>query len=45
MQSKQNKNQNINGRLEVVEGKQDEIMKAITSLRAELAGISSGMAR
>jgi len=45
MQSKQNKNQNLNGRLEVVERKQDEIMKALTSLRAELAGISSGMAR
>jgi len=45
VQSKQNKNQNLNNRLELVERKQDEILRILTALRSELAGISSGMAR
>ena len=45
MQLKQNKSQNLNNRLELVERKQDEILRILTALRSELAGISSGMAR
>jgi len=41
----QSKQSNIIGRLEAVERKQDEIVRLLTSLRGELAGISSGMAR
>jgi len=45
LQNKQNKNQNIAGRLDNVERKQEEILRVLTALRSELAGISSGMAR
>lgn len=45
LQTKQNKNQNISGRLDNVERKQEEILRVLTALRSELAGISSGMAR
>lgn len=44
-QGQQLKNQNVSTRLEAVEKKQDEVMKLLTGLRSELAGISSGMAR
>eukprot|EP00090_Calanus_glacialis_P012893 TRINITY_DN21527_c0_g1_i1.p1 TRINITY_DN21527_c0_g1~~TRINITY_DN21527_c0_g1_i1.p1 ORF type:complete len:361 (+),score=99.86 TRINITY_DN21527_c0_g1_i1:295-1377(+) len=39
------KTQNLSARLEAVEKKQDEVVKLLTGLRSELAGISSGMAR
>lgn len=39
------KTQNLGARLEAVEKKQDDVVKLLTSLRSELAGISSGMAR
>jgi len=39
------KSYNLSTRLEAVERKQDEVVKLLTGLKAELAGISSGMAR
>ena len=45
VQTKQGKNQNFSLRLENVEKKQEEVLKLLTALRSELAGISSGMAR
>jgi len=44
-QKHQSKSQNVINRLDAVEKKQDEIVRLITGLRSELAGISSGMAR
>ena len=43
--TKQGKNQNLSTRLENVEKKQEEMLRLLTALRSELAGISSGMAR
>ena len=45
VQTKQGKNQNFSLRLENVEKRQEEVLKLLTALRSELAGISSGMAR
>ena len=45
VQTKQGKNQNLSTRLENVEKKQEEMLRLLTALRSELAGISSGMAR
>ena len=45
VQTKQGKNQNFSLRLENVEKKQEEVLRLLTALRSELAGISSGMAR
>jgi len=44
-QKQQSKTYNLSARLEAVEKKQDEVVKLLTGLRSELAGISSGMAR
>jgi len=44
-QTKQSKIPNFSNRLENVEKKQEEMLRLLTALRSELAGISSGMAR
>jgi len=41
----QNMTETLSNRLEAVEKKQDEVVRLLTGLRSELAGISSGMAR
>jgi len=45
LQAQQQKSQQLSPRLDTLERKQDEIVKLLTGLRSELAGISSGMAR
>jgi len=45
VQTKQTKTQNFSNRLENVEKKQEEMLRLLTGLRSELAGVSSGMAR
>ena len=45
VQNKQSRIPNFSSRLESVEKKQEEMLRLLTALRSELAGISSGMAR